>query len=51
MIIAINTLLAIAIWLELKVNFIVKDDKKITIHILPIVIIILFNLLLLTKLS
>lgn len=46
MIFAINTILAIAIWLELSLNFTIKD-KKITIHILPIVIMILFNLLVL----
>lgn len=44
MIFAINTILAIAIWLEFKVNFFIKE-KKITIHILPIIAIILFNVL------
>ncbi len=44
MIFAINTILAIAIWLEFNVSF-SSGEKKITIHILPIIVMILFNVL------
>lgn len=46
MIFVINTILAIAILLELDLNLTIKG-KKITIHILPVIVMILFNLLVL----